>query len=663
VSFTVAAQAADSGARLGVLTLGEVTVATPAFMPVGTRGSVRAVPPAEVAALGVGLLLANTYHLIQRPGLEVLRRVGGLARWIGWSGAVLTDSGGFQVYSLGHACTIDDVGARFRPHPDGPVIALTPESAIAAQEVIGSAVMMVLDQCVATTSSRAVTEAAWTRTLAWARRSLAARSRPDRRLFAIVQGGRFPDLRRTSADALVELGGFDGYAIGGLAVGETAAEREDLTELVAARLPVDRPRYLMGVGRPIDLLEAVHRGVDLFDCILPTALAQQGVAFTAAGRLELRRAAYADDDRPLEATCGCPACALPRSYLHHLVKTAEPVGWQLVAIHNLRSYVALMTRIRAALAAGEFAALYRREREALVADDADHPPGPRAGVGKAARRRRRGGYEIVDGPPARIRHLASGEVMHVGPAPADEARALYLAQPPAIARALDDGAPVVVWDVGLGAAHNAMALVSACAAAAPSDQPIELVSFERDLDPLRLALAHPRDFPHLRHEAPHRLAATGRYQRARLTWTLHAGDALDALTAAPSPDVIWWDPFSPKVDAALWTRATFARVAAALARPCELVTYSRSTAVRTALLAAGFWVARGAATGAKAETTRALWPAAGAPPRDAALLDATWLDRRARSTAAYPADATDARARAAIDAALADHPQFAARPT
>jgi queuine tRNA-ribosyltransferase len=248
VRFAIDATAAGSAARAGTLHTRTTAVATPAFMPVGTRGSVRTQAPSQVAALGARMLLANTYHLVQRPGLDALRRVGGLARWIGWDGAILTDSGGFQVYSLAHACTIDDAGARFRPHRDGPIVMLTPESAIAAQQAIGSDVMMVLDQCVATTSDRATTAAAMARTHAWARRSLAARGDDPRALFAIVQGGGFADLRRASADELVALPGFDGYAIGGLAVGEPRAEREALTAEVTARLPVDRPRYLMGVG-------------------------------------------------------------------------------------------------------------------------------------------------------------------------------------------------------------------------------------------------------------------------------------------------------------------------------------------------------------------------------------------------------------------------------
>jgi len=658
VRFTVDAIAAGSSARAATLRTATTTVATPAFMPVGTRGSVRTQAPSQVAALGARMLLANTYHLVQRPGLDVLRRVGGLARWIGWDGAILTDSGGFQVYSLAHACTIDDAGARFRPHRDGPIVTLTPESAIAAQEVIGSDVMMVLDQCVATTSDRATTAAAMARTHAWARRSLAART-GDRALFAIVQGGGFADLRRESADALVAIAGFDGYAIGGLAVGEPRAEREALTAEVTARLPVDRPRYLMGVGTPIDLLEGVRRGVDLFDCILPTALAQQGVAFTSLGRVELRRAAHQADDGPLDPACGCEACArLPRSYLHHLIKAAEPSGWALIAGHNLRFYVELMATIRAAIVDGRFAARYAELAPRLAADDPTHPPGPPPQA-RRGRAMARGGFAIdadADGR-GRVRHVASGEVMHSVNDPDAEAAALYVAQPRAIARALAGSAPLVVWDVGLGAAHNAMALVRALDAA-PGHGAVELVSFERDLDALALALAHPRAFPHLRHPAPHRLLARDRFERPGLIWTLVRGELLARLADAPAPDVIWWDPFSAKVDGGLWTHAAFAAVAARLARPCELVTYSRSTAVRAAMLAAGFHVARGVASGPKPETTRALHGVAADALAGYALLDAGWLAQRARSTAAYPSDVALGD-RAGFDARIAAHPQFA----
>ena len=386
--FEVLAAADGSRARAGRLTTNHAVVATPAFMPVGTRGTVRTVGPALLDELAPAMILANTYHLIIRPGLDVLAAAGGLRRWMGWRGGVLTDSGGFQLHSLAHAATIDDDGAVLRVHRDGPRLRLTPASVIAAQRAIGSDVMMVLDHCIDTRSERAVAEAAMARTHRWAERALVARAElaPDQALFAIVQGGGDEELRRASAAHLTALDGFDGFAIGGLAVGEPRAQREDLTELVAGLLPLDRPRYLMGVGTPIDLLEGVHRGVDLFDCILPTALAQQGVAFTSAGRIELRRGVHRQAERALDERCGCEACTrTSRGYLHHLIKSEEPTGWSLLAAHNLRFYLGLMAEIRTAIAAGTFAAYHARRRVELTLADVEHPPGPRPRV-----KRRRG---------------------------------------------------------------------------------------------------------------------------------------------------------------------------------------------------------------------------------------------------------------------------------
>lgn len=659
MDFALLTTAADSRARRGRLRTAHAVVETPAFMPVGTRGTVRTIGPATLDALAPPIILANTYHLMIRPGLDVLAAAGGLRRWMGWRGAVLTDSGGFQLHSLPHACAIDDDGATLRLHPGGPPVRLTPASVIDAQKTIGSDIMMVLDHCVDTRSPRPVVLAALERTHRWATRALAHRAEvaPAQALFAIVQGAALPDLRRQSADHLTALP-FDGFAIGGLAVGEPAAEREDVTELVTELLPPERPRYLMGVGTPLDLLEAVHRGVDLFDCILPTALAQQGVAFTSAGRLELRRGVHRTSERALDERCGCQACArASRGYLHHLIKAGEPVGWQLLAEHNLRFYLDLMSEIRTEVETGRFAAYHARKRVALATDDPDHPPGPRPRV-KPRPAERRGDFRIAgDDARAWIEHVGSGERMHPVAAPDDEAHGLYVAPSVALAGALAGQAPVVVWDVGLGAGHNAMALVRA-ADAQPGHAPIELHSFERTLDPLRLALAHPRRFPHLRHPAPHRLAATGAWQATALTGRLHEGEVVTCLGDAPAPDVIWWDPFSPRVDGDLWTVATFTTLAARLDRPVELFTYSRATSVRTALLLAGFHVAVGGATGAKDETTVALWRPTAALRAAHRLLDRGWLARWARSTAPFGPDVA-AGERATLAERLHAHPQFA----
>ncbi len=368
--FTVQARASGSRARAGALTTQHGTIETPVFMPVGTRGTVRTQTLGQLEALGAPMLLANTYHLMARPGSELFERVGGLHRWMGWTGSILTDSGGFQVFSLAQTRTIDDDGAVFQEVADGPRLVLTPETSIAMQRAIGSDVMMVFDHCVDATSSIDETRAAMDRTHRWARRSLAARGDSPAQLFAIVQGGRSAELRTASATELTSIEGFDGYAIGGLAVGEERAEREDLTELVTALLPADRPRYLMGVGTPLDILEAVHRGVDMFDCILPTAWAQHGRVFTSAGKLDLRKGLHRFDLAPLDRTCSCDACTRhSRSYLHHLVKTQEPLGWQLLANHNLMFYVRMMSEIRDAIRADGFAAYRDSHREILSTEE------------------------------------------------------------------------------------------------------------------------------------------------------------------------------------------------------------------------------------------------------------------------------------------------------
>ena len=652
--FEVRATANGCRARTGLLTTRRGVIETPVFMPVGTRGTVRTQTMGQLEALGAPIILANTYHLMLRPGAELFERVGGLHGWMKWDRAILTDSGGFQIFSLAGESGED--GATLRDL-DGTPLLLTPERSIAMQRVIGSDIMMALDQCVPATTTHVVARAAMERTHRWARRSLAARGDSEQALFAIVQGACFGDLRRASAAELTGLP-FDGFAIGGLAVGEERGQREDITELTAELLPPDRPRYLMGVGTPVDILEAVHRGVDMFDCVLPTACAQQGLVYTSQGRLQLRRTVYKLAEEPLDAACDCEACTrYARSYLHHLVKCREPLGWQLLAFHNLRFYVRLMADIRAHIAADTFASFHRAQREALVRTDEANPPGPRP------RRRRpapttRGAFAIVTSPAgfSSIQHVPSGEVMHAINHPDREAEALYVRPSAGIAAALvpaaPDAAPLVVWDVGLGAAHNAMALVRALDAA-PGHAPVELISFEHDLDAFHLALGATKHFPHLRHAAPHVLAHHRVFRRPGLTWTLH-GDFLGAFPAAPAPDVIFYDPFSQKVETPLWTLATFRRVFAHCTRPAELLTYTSSTAVRTSLLAAGFHVAHG--TGLTSETTIALSAAAPAFGRHR-LLDHAWLARRARSTARFAAD-IPAGEHDAVDALIANHPQF-----
>mgnify|MGYP002479659138 CR=1 FL=1 len=376
--FQLEATATGSNARAGRLRTLHSEVLTPVFMPVGTQATVRAQTFDTLESLGAQVILANTYHLMLRPGIEVFQRLGGIHRFNGWQKSVLTDSGGFQIFSLprmgGSFSINDEQGAVFRSHVDGARVELTPERSIEMQKAIGSDIMMVLDQCVPSTCDHATALEALQRTHRWANRSLAARGDSPQSMFGIVQGACFEDLRRLSASQITELP-FDGFAIGGLAVGESKSQREDFTELTAALLPSNLPRYLMGVGTPIDLLEAVHRGVDMFDCVLPTLLAQQGVVFTSRGRLDLRRGVYKFSEMALDPACSCTTCTrYTRAYLSHLIKAKEVFGWQLLGTHNLHFYLELMRQIRASILEGGFLEFYRAMREPLSRQtDEDHP--------------------------------------------------------------------------------------------------------------------------------------------------------------------------------------------------------------------------------------------------------------------------------------------------
>ncbi len=334
-------------------------------MAVGTRATVTGLTPADLREVGTQVVLGNTYHLMLRPGPELFRRVGGIHRFMRWDGPVLTDSGGYQIFSLAADRTVSEKGALFRAYTDGRMQLLSPERSIEIQTAIGSDIMMVLDVCLESTTDVAVLREAMERTHRWALRSLAARTDPAQALFAIVQGGVNAELRRESAAALAPHP-FDGFALGGLSVGDTRSEREDITHFAAELLPVDRPRYLMGVGTPADLLSAVSAGVDLFDCVLPTHLAWQGTAFTSTGRVRVTRGPAGHADVPLDATCDCSTCAnFSRAYLHHLFKCSEPLGPRLISIHNLRHYHALMGEVRAAIERGEYAAFARAKLDAI----------------------------------------------------------------------------------------------------------------------------------------------------------------------------------------------------------------------------------------------------------------------------------------------------------
>ncbi|MGH8584504.1 MAG: tRNA guanosine(34) transglycosylase Tgt [Gammaproteobacteria bacterium] len=346
-------------ARRGRMTLARGTIETPVFIPVGTQATVKAMTPEELRELGVELVLGNTFHLLLRPGPEVIGQHGGLHRFMNWPGPILTDSGGFQVFSLGHLRRIDEAGVRFRSPVDGAEVFLGPEEAMAVQQALGADIHMVLDECTAYPASADQARSSMERSLRWARRCRDAH-RGAGAVFGIVQGGMYADLRRRSLQGLLDIG-FDGYALGGLSVGEPKPQMLQLLDAITDHMPADRPRYLMGVGSPEDLVEAVCRGIDLFDCVLPTRNARNGHLFTSAGVVKIRNRRYRTDLRPLDESCGCYTCRhYTRSYLHHLDRTREILGARLNTLHNLYYYQTLMRGLREAIAAAGLEAYVRR---------------------------------------------------------------------------------------------------------------------------------------------------------------------------------------------------------------------------------------------------------------------------------------------------------------
>jgi queuine tRNA-ribosyltransferase len=358
--------ATDGRARRGVMTTAHGEVNTPAFMPVGTQGAVKGATPRDLEAIGAEIMLSNTYHLYLRPGDDLIARRGGLHRFIGWTKPILTDSGGYQVFSLAERRTITEEGARFRSHLDGSAHLLTPEKAADIQAQLGSDIAMVFDECLAHPADASTARASMERTLRWAARGrqrfLDLKQRPDniaitndgQAQFGIVQGSVFRDLREESATRTAAIG-FEAYAIGGLSVGEPIDIMYDIVGFTAPLLPADRPRYLMGTGTPEDLVEAVARGVDLFDCVLPTRNARNGQLFTAEGRINIKNARYAEDDRPVDAACGCYTCrTFSRAYLRHLFMAGEINAATLNTLHNLNFYLDTLRRIREAIVFGRF---------------------------------------------------------------------------------------------------------------------------------------------------------------------------------------------------------------------------------------------------------------------------------------------------------------------
>jgi queuine tRNA-ribosyltransferase len=357
VGFEVTGSA-HAGGRTGVLRTPHGDVSTPAFMPVGTYGTVRGLTPRELREVGVEMVLANAYHLALRPGAETISKLGGLHRFMGWDGPILTDSGGYQLFSLASSVKIDEHGAICRSHIDGSRFELTPETVVEVQRLLGVDVGMVLDVVTDRPGNRGAAAAAAARTARWARRSRTEAGEGATAFFAIMQGGLFQDLRAESAEAVTELD-FPGYAVGGLSVGEAREDTMEVAELSVRLLPVERPRYMMGMGTPLDLVELSGRGYDLFDCVIPTRNGRNGTLFTRSGPIAIRNAAHALDGEPVEPDCDCYCCTTySRGYLHHLAKRKEMLLATLASLHNVAFYQRLMAEIRAALRAdryGEFA--------------------------------------------------------------------------------------------------------------------------------------------------------------------------------------------------------------------------------------------------------------------------------------------------------------------
>ncbi|MCX5869363.1 MAG: tRNA guanosine(34) transglycosylase Tgt [Deltaproteobacteria bacterium] len=352
--FTLHASASCCAARRGEVRTQHGTFQTPVFMPVGTQATVKAVTPENLKEMNAQIILGNTYHLYIRPGHELIRNFGGLHGFMHWDRPILTDSGGFQIFSLKELAKITEQGATFRSHLDGAKLFLGPEEAVHVQEALGSDIMMCLDTCIPYPATREETIKATDLTSRWARRCREAQTDTGQLLFGIVQGGMFADLRKEHAQTLIDIG-FDGYALGGLSVGEDKALMQEMTEAVIPHLPAEYPRYLMGVGTPEDLVEGVYRGVDMFDCVMPTRNARNGTLFTSTGKITIKNARYRDDKAPVDANCNCYTCRnYSRAYLRHLFQCREILSYHLNTIHNLHYYLNLMAEMRAAIECDQF---------------------------------------------------------------------------------------------------------------------------------------------------------------------------------------------------------------------------------------------------------------------------------------------------------------------
>ncbi|MCX6118451.1 MAG: tRNA guanosine(34) transglycosylase Tgt [Proteobacteria bacterium] len=673
LNFKLHKTATGSAARATTFKTLHNEVLTPTFMPVGTHAAVRGQRREDLLEAGAQVLLANTYHLLLRPGVEIFQKFKGIHGFMNWPRSVLTDSGGFQIFCLPNSRVMKEEGAFFKSYVDNSTICLSPEKSIETQKFIGSDIMMVLDQCVPSTVDRSIAKDAMELTHRWALRSLAARGDSPQSLFGIVQGACYTDLRIESAKVITDMP-FDGYAIGGLAVGESMNERQDCTSIVTEHLPVDRPRYLMGVGTTLDLLEAVHRGVDMFDCILPTSMAQQGKAFTSLGRRDLRRGIYKDMDEPLDPTCHCYTCkTYSLAYLYHINRVHESQAWQLIGIHNVHFYMNLMRTMRNHILEDTWLPFYNEQKHILDARDSYGPKSTRfAKVEREKNRLSLGRYEIVtSSETSRIKDTISGEVMHSVCDPQVESQELYVKQSNLVdlisgRMNIEDSSgsslsEIVLWDVGLGSASNAMAAVRAV-----EELPVEnrsrklvMVSFENDLDSLKLTLKFPSRFPHVRHPAPHALIKNGKWSSScgSIEWILIEGDFLQHFAKAPKPNIVFYDPFSYKTDSLLWGHSTFTEITKHIdLSPAVLLTYTYSTAARAAMLASGLYVGKGIGTGPKAETTIAYTQSAVKQLRPTHLVDRDWLEKWRRSDAKIPQYSSESDSK--IMELIESHPQF-----
>jgi queuine tRNA-ribosyltransferase len=359
LQFRVLHEDAGSRARIGALTTAHATMETPVFMPVGTQATVKSLTPTDLRDIGAQIILGNTYHLYLRPGSSLVQSFGGLHRFMAWDRSILTDSGGFQVFSLGHLRDLHEDGVTFRSHLDGSQHLFTPESVVQIQEELGSDIAMVLDECTPYPAGEDEARVSFERTTRWAARARRAHTRADQAQFGIVQGGMYPELRRESAAGLVDLD-FPGYAIGGLSVGEPKALFYEMTAISAAALPWLKPRYVMGVGAPEDLFEAVANGIDMFDCVLQTRLGRNGALFTRSGRINIRNARFRTDPGPIDPICDCYTCrTFTTAYLHHLFRAEELLAYRLASLHNLRWTIKLVEDMRASIRSGTFTAFHR----------------------------------------------------------------------------------------------------------------------------------------------------------------------------------------------------------------------------------------------------------------------------------------------------------------